>query len=97
MKSIKEEIKEFSKLIKKYPFKEDVYIGRALLYMKIKQHRKAAEDFKKAHTSYIPYDILSICERNNLIKEAEELYTKAINADKNNFLSYTNRAGFIGV
>ena len=91
---IEEQIKKFSKLIKKYPLKEDLYIGRALLYMEIKQYKKSVEDFKKAHTNYIAYDILSICERNNLIKEAEELYTEAINVNKNDFLNYINRAGF---
>ncbi len=94
MKNIKEEIKEFTELINKYPLKEDLYIGRAFLYMEIKQYKKAAEDFKKAHTNYIGYDIYSVCEREDLIAEAEKLYTKTINDDKSNFLNYTKRAGF---
>ncbi len=93
-KNIKKEIKEFTELINKYPLKEDLYIGRAFLYMEIKQYKKAAEDFKKAHTNYTAYDIYSVCEREDLIAEAEKLYTKAINDDKSNFLNYTKRAGF---
>jgi len=93
-KDIKEEIKEFDKLIKKYPYKKDLYIGRAMLYTKIKQYKKAAEDYTKVHTNYISYDILNICERDFLINEAEEIYTKAINKDKNDFANYTRRAYF---
>ena len=41
MKNIKEKIKEFNKLIKKYPGIKELYLGRAKLYGKIKQYKKA--------------------------------------------------------
>ena len=37
---------------------------------------------------------MNICKRTNLIKEAEELYTKKINKDKNNIINYISRARF---
>ena len=39
-------------------------------------------------------DIKDICERNNLLQEAERLYTKEINVDKNNARNYVCRAYF---
>jgi len=39
-------------------------------------------------------DIKYICERNNLLQEAERLYTKEINVDKNNATNYVRRAYF---
>ena len=84
MKNVREKIKEFNKLIKKYPGIKELYLGRAKLYGKIKQYKKAFNDYEKVHTGYISNDIADICERTNLIKEAEELHTKAINSKKNN-------------
>ena len=94
MKNVKEKIKEFNKLIKKYPGIKELYLGRAKLYGKIKQYKKAFNDYEKVYTGYISNDIADICERNNLIEEAEELYTKAINLDKNNVGNYLRRAYF---
>ena len=39
-------------------------------------------------------DIKDILERNDLIKEAEEIYTREINEDKNNAKNYIGRAYF---
>ena len=94
MKNVKEKIKEFNKLIKKYHGIKELYLGRAKLYGKIKQYKKAFNDYEKVYTGYISNDIADICERNNLIEEAEELYTKAINLDKNNSKNYLHRAYF---
>ena len=47
-----------------------------------------------AYIDYISDDIRDICERNDLIKEAERLYTKEINKDKNNAGNYIRRAYF---
>ena len=94
IKNIKEQIKEFDELIKKYPSIKDFYLGRAELYGKIKQYKKACEYYKKARNHYILNDIASICERYNLIEEAEMIYTKAINIDKNNPENYIKRASF---
>ena len=93
MNNIKEEIKEFTKLIKKYPGIQDLYIGRAILYTKTKQYKKALEDYENG-CNYICYDIMNICKRNNLFKEMEEFYIKAINKDKNNTVNYLSRARF---
>ena len=93
MNNIKEQIKEFDKLIKKYPDIEELYIGRAILYTKIKQYKKAIEDYKKGCENYICYDIMNICKRNNLIKEAEELYTKKIK-EQSNIINYSSRLRF---
>ena len=41
--NIKEKIKEFDNLIKKHPDIQELYIGRALLYTKIKQYKKALQ------------------------------------------------------
>ena len=43
---------------------------------------------------YTSDDAKDICERNNLIKEAERLYTKEINKDKKNAENYISRAYF---
>ena len=94
MLSIEEEIKEFSKLIKKYPDIQDLYIGRAILYTKIKQYKKAIEDYKKGCEKYICYDIMTVCKRNVLIKEAEDLYIEKINRNKNDITNYISRARF---
>ena len=92
-KNIKEQIKEFDKLIKKYHDIDELYIGRAILYTKIGEHEKALKDYERGHEDYI-YDIIAICKRNNLIKEIEELYTSKIKKDKNNILNYISRARF---
>lgn len=49
----KEELKEFNKLIKKYPEIKEFYLGRAKLYGKIKQYKKAFNDYKKVYTDYV--------------------------------------------
>ncbi len=90
---IKEEVKEFNMLIKKYPNVAEFYIGRAILYAKIKQYKKAVADYAKGHT-FICYNIMAICKRNNLIKEFEEIMTRKINKDKNNIANYIGRARF---
>ncbi len=91
---IKEQIKEFSELIKKYPDIEELYIGRALLYAKIKQYKKAVEDFERGCMKYMCYDIMIVCKRHALFKEAEELYTRKVNKDKNDIMNYITRARF---
>ncbi len=93
MNNIKEQIKKFDKLIKKYPDIEELYIGRAILYTKIKQYKKAIEDYKKGCEKYLCYDIMNICKRNNLIKEAEELYTKKIK-EQSSIINYISRLRF---
>ena len=94
MKNIKEKIKEFSEMIRQYPYVKEFYIGRAILYSKIKQYQKAIKDCKQIHTNYFCYDIESICERNGLIKEAEAFYTKAIKDNRNEIKNYIRRIGF---
>ncbi len=93
LKNIKKEIKEFNKIIKKYPNIKEFYLGRAILYTKIKQYKKAVQDYEKAYKNYFCYDLINICERNGLTKEAEEFYTKAINKD-NSAKNYLNRTYF---
>ena len=39
--NIKERIKEFSELIKKYPNIKELYIERAKLYTELKEYKKA--------------------------------------------------------
>ena len=92
--SIKEEIKKFNKLIDKYPNIEELYLGRAILYTKSKQYKKAVKDYERIHTNYFCQDILSICERNGLMKEVESFYTKKINRTKNDIKNYLSRANF---
>ena len=94
LKEIEEEIKEFDKLIKKYPDLQELYIGRAILYSKIGEYENAVKDYKRGCENYICYDIMNVCRRNNLIKEAEEFYTKKINKDKNNIINYMSRMRF---
>ena len=91
--NIKETIKEFDNLIKKHPDIQELYIGRALLYTKTKQYKKAIEDYKKGCENYICYDIMNICKRNALIKEAEDLYTKKIKK-QSNAVNYLSRMRF---
>ena len=93
MNNIKEEIKEFDKLIKKYPDIEELYIGRAILYTKIKQYENAVKDYERGCEKYLCYDIMNICRRNNLIKEAEELYTKKIK-EQSSIINYISRTRF---
>ncbi len=81
MRNIREKIKEF-------------YLGRAKLYAKIKQYKKAVNDYEKVYSDYVSNDIVSVCESNGFTKEAEKLYTKAINEDKNNPKNYLRRAYF---
>ena len=94
-KEMKEKIKEFSELIRKYPYVKEFYIYRAFLYEKTKQYQKAIEDYKSIiPTHYICFNMAGICERNGLIKEAEKFYTQAINKDKKNIHKYINRIYF---
>ncbi len=94
IKDIKQLIKEFDELIKKYPTVKEFYLVRAELYGKVKKYKKASEDYKRIRNCYILNDIISICERYNLIEEVEVIYTKAINKDKNNPENYMKRASF---
>ena len=69
---IKEQIKEFSDFIKKYPHVQEFYIYRAYLYEKTKQYQKAIEDYKAIlPVQYLNFDIAGACESNCLVKEAE--------------------------
>ncbi|MBO4707360.1 MAG: hypothetical protein J5594_02220 [Elusimicrobiaceae bacterium] len=90
---IKEEIKEFNKLINKYPHIAELYIGRAVLYAKIGEYEKAVKDYETAHEDHI-YDIIAVCMRHNLSGEIERLYTQKVNKDKNNVVNYISRARF---
>ena len=94
LKNIEERIKEFNEIIRKYPNINEFYIGRAILYEENKQYKEALDDYRRANSNNFFYDIISICERNNLKKEAEELYTKAIKEDKENIKNYIRRAYF---
>ncbi len=92
---IKEQIKEFSSLINKYPHVREFYIYRSYLYEKTKHYQKAIEDYKKIlPPQYLNFDIAGICEQHGLIKEAERFYTQAINKDKNNIHQYIRRIYF---
>ncbi len=62
---IEKEIKEFNKLIKKYPDVMELYTGRAVLYAKIKEYEKAVKDFQMG-CEYMSYDLMAICKRHNL-------------------------------
>ena len=93
MNDIKEQIKEFNKLIKKYPDIQELYIGRAILYTKIKEYKKALEDYRKGCENYICYDIINICRRNGLIKDAEEFCTNKIKKESS-VMNYSSRARF---
>ena len=90
---IKEEIEEFTKLIKKYPHISELYIGRAVLYTKIEEYEKAVKDYETAHEDYL-YDIIAVCRRNHLNEEIEKHYTQKINKDKNNVVNYISRVRF---
>ncbi len=90
---IKESIKEFNKLIKKYPDIEEFYTGRAVLYVQIKEYKKAVKDYQMG-CQYMSYDILAICKRHNLTKELERIYNNNVNKDKNNIANYMSRARF---
>ena len=95
MKNINERIKEYSKLINKYPDKKELYNERAKLYDAKGQYKKAVEDFKKTLPGYYSFrDIKEVCEKNYLIKEAEEFYTREINKDKKNINKYIDRLYF---
>ena len=92
---IKEQIKEFSELINKYPAVQEFYVYRSYLYEKTKQYQKAIEDYKKIiPPQYLNFDIAGICEEKGLIKEAERFYTQAINEDKKSVYRYINRIHF---
>ena len=92
---IKEQIKEFSNLIEKYPAVQEFYVYRSFLYEKTKQFQKAIEDYKKIlPPQYLNFDIAGICEKNGLVKEAEKYYTQAINEDKKNIHRYISRIHF---
>ncbi len=90
---IKESIKEFNKLIKKYPDIEEFYTGRAVLYAQIKEYKKAVKDYQMG-CKYMSYDIMAICKRHNLTQELERIYTNNVNKDKNNIANYMSRARF---
>ena len=93
--NVKEQIKEFSELINKYPYVKEFYIYRAFLYEKTKQYQKAMEDYKTIlPPQYLNFDIAGICEKNGLVKEAEKYYTQAINEDKKNIHRYISRIHF---
>ena len=93
--NIKEEIKEFSKIIKKYPNINEFYLGRAKLYVKIKQYKKAIKDYKRGYSGHFLYDdIASICESKGLNEEAEQIYSKCIEENKNDIRRYLRRACF---
>jgi len=93
--NVKEQIKEFSELINKYPYVKEFYIYRAFLYEKTKQYQKAMEDYKMIlPPQYLNFDIAGICEKNGLVKEAEKYYTQAINEDKKNIYRYISRIHF---
>ena len=94
IKNIEQKIKEFDKIIKKYPTVKEFYLGRAKLYEELKDYQKAIKDYKRACIQYIWYDIASICKRNKLYKEVEDFYTNAINRDKDNVKNYFCRAYF---
>ena len=95
MNNIKERIKELSEIIKRHPCVDDLYIERAKLYEKLKLYKQALDDYKKTFPDYyICKNIVTVCEDNGLIKEAERLYTKAINADINNIEVYIKRICF---
>ena len=92
---VKEQIKEFSNLIEKYPAVQEFYVYRSFLYEKTKQYQKAIEDYKKIiPPQYLNFDIVGICEQHGLIKEAERFYTQAINKDKKNIYHYIRRIHF---
>ena len=93
MNNIKEQIKEFNKLIKKYPDIQELYIGRAILYTKIKEYKKALEDYRKGCENYLCYDIFNICRRNGLIKDAEEFCANKIKKESS-VMNYSSRARF---
>ena len=90
---IEKEIKEFNKLIKKYPDIMELYTGRAVLYAKIKEYEKAVKDFQMG-CEYMSYDLMAICKRHNLTEELEKIYTRNVNKDKNNVVNYMCRARF---
>ena len=94
LENIEEEIKEFTKLIKKYPDIKDLYIGRAVLYSKTGQYKKAVKDYEKGCENYVGYDIITVCQKNSLIKDAEKIYTKAIKTNKDHIKTYTDRMHF---
>ena len=94
IKNIKQQIKEFDEMIKKYPSVKEFYLVRAQLCRKVKKYKKASEDYKRARNCYILNDIISICEKYDLIEETERIYTKAINKDKNNPENYMKRGSF---
>ncbi len=94
-KNIKQQIKEFSELIKQYPYVREFYVHRAILYEQSKQYQKAIEDYKMiSPVFYISFDIADMCEKNGLNKEAELFYTKAINEDRKNIYNYIRRICF---
>ena len=91
----KEKIKEFSDLIKKYPYIKELYVYRAILYEKSKQYKKAIEDYKMTLPhQYICFNMADICERNGLNKEAEEFYTKVIKKNTKDIYKYMDRICF---
>ena len=95
MSNIKERIKELSEIIKRHPDINDLYIERAKLYEKLKLYKQALDDYKKIFPGYyVCKDIITLCEENGLIKEAEKLYTKAINTDINDIEVYIKRICF---
>ena len=95
MEDIKQQIKEYSELIKKYPDVKELRIERAKLYDADGQYKKAVEDFKKTLTGYYCFEnIIKVCEEAGLTEEAERLYIKAIEADKENICNYLEKIYF---
>lgn len=67
-KDIKRKIKEFNLMIELYPGIRELYVGRGKLYEELKQYKKALQDYNKAYANYFCYDLISICERNGLVR-----------------------------
>ena len=95
MENIDERIKEYTEVIKKNPDVKELYLERAKLYDVKGDYEKAVEDFKKSLPGYYTFkNIKEVCEKNYLMKEAENFYTKAINKDKKNVYRYMDRFYF---
>ncbi len=94
MFDFEEEIKEVTKLIKKYPHIKDFYLIRAKLYTKMWQYDKAIRDYETANNNFLCRAIISVCRKHNLVKEITNYYKKEIKENKNDFKNYISRAYF---
>ena len=95
LNNIKERIKEFTILIKNHPEVKELYLERAKLYEQNREYQKALQDYKKLFPEYyLCNNIIKVCEKTGLIKEAENFYTKEINKDKNDISKYISRICF---